>query len=67
MHRSSQRSPRQSEALLLVFTSLIAILGYLMVAAAAQLRQSFDPLASSSRRALLPPLLLSLGVFGLHL
>jgi cell division protein FtsW (lipid II flippase) len=66
MHRSSQRSPRQSEALLLVFTSLIAILGYLMVAAATQVRQSLDPLPELPG-ALLPPLLLSVGVFGLHL
>ena len=66
MYRASQRSSRQSEALLLVFTSLIAILGYLMVAAAAQLRQSFDPLPALPA-ALLPPLLLSLGAFGLHI
>jgi cell division protein FtsW (lipid II flippase) len=66
MSRAQQRSSRQSEALLLVFTSLIAILGFLMVTAATQIRQSLDPLPALPA-ALLPPLLLSACAFGLHI
>jgi cell division protein FtsW (lipid II flippase) len=66
MSTAQQHSSRQSEALLLVFTSLIAILGFLMVAAATQIRQNLDPLPTLPA-ALLPPLLLSAGAFGLHI
>jgi cell division protein FtsW (lipid II flippase) len=66
MQRSYQRSYRQSEALLLVFSSLIAVLGYLMAAAAVQVRQGIDPLLSLPP-ALIPPLLVIAGMVSLHI
>jgi cell division protein FtsW (lipid II flippase) len=66
MYKSYQRSYRHSEALLLVFTGLIALLGYLMVAATSQIRQGFDPLLSLPV-ALLPPIIVAAGMIILHL
>jgi cell division protein FtsW (lipid II flippase) len=66
MQRPYQRSYRQSEALLLVFTSLIAVLGYLLAAAAVQVRQGIDPLLSLPP-ALIPPLLVVAGLVSLHI
>ena len=66
MYKPYQRSYRHSEALLLVFTSLIALLGYLMAAAAVQVRQGLDPLLSLPL-ALIPPLLVAAGLVILHI